>query len=88
MQDSIDCLSMLDLIIEDHPNHLFIIGGDLNCELKGNSPFDSMWADFSTKNQFTYCDNLYSASGYTYHHDSLGNRKFNDHFIVSNTLLI
>ena len=26
MQDTVDCLSMIELITEDHPNHLFILG--------------------------------------------------------------
>ena len=87
MQDTVDCLSMIDLIMEDHPNHFFIVGGDLNCELKGDSPFDPLWADFASKHQLTYCDELFSSPGYTYHHDSLGHRKFNDHFIVSKELM-
>ena len=86
MQDSVDCFSMIELIMEDHPNHLFIVGGDLNCELKGDSPFDPLWTDFIVKRRLTSCDNFFSSPGYTYHHDSLGHRKFNDHFIVSKEL--
>ena len=36
-----DAISMIDLIINDHPNHLVIVGGDFNCEPSGGTPFDS-----------------------------------------------
>ena len=55
MVETIDALSMLDLIIHDHPQHLVVIGGDCNTELRGDSPFDSLWQDFSTKHQLAYC---------------------------------
>ena len=38
--ETIDAISMMEGIIEDHPHHQIIIGGDLNTELEGNSPFD------------------------------------------------
>ena len=87
LAETIDTLSMVELLIADHPGHLVIIGGDLNTELKGNSPFDTFWRDVTTRNQLTYCSRLASAPDYTYHHASLGQRKHNDHFIVSENLL-
>ena len=87
LADYTDALSMIELILNDHPNHLFIIGGDLNCELNGNSVFDGMWADFASKNSFAYCSHLFGPPGFTYHHEKLGHRKMNDHFIISNELL-
>ena len=50
--EAIETIAMIDSIIVDHPNHLFIIGGDLNCELKGDSPFDILWDNFCTKHKF------------------------------------
>ena len=87
MQETLDAISMIELLIEDHPEHLFIIGGDLNTELKGNSSFDPLWDDLATKSRFAYCDANFSGPQYTYHHDTLGQRKFNDHFVVSKELL-
>ena len=87
IQDTIDAISMVELIIEDHPDHLVIIGGDLNTELTGESPFDPLWNDLMIKYSFACCDDFISSPRYTYHHDSLGQRKFNDHFIVSQDFL-
>ena len=87
IQDTADAISMIELIIEDHPNHLVIIGGDLNTELTGESPFDPFWNDLMVKNRFACCDDFISSPCYTYHHDTLGQRKLNDHFIVSRDLL-
>ena len=85
--DSIDAISMLETILDSHPLHSFIIGGDFNCELKGNSPFDPLWAEFTAKYDLTNCDNfIQSPDTYTYSHDSLGQRKWNDHFLISKTL--
>ena len=82
-----DTISMIDKIIHDHPGHLIVIGGDLNTELKGKSPFDSFWNDLTEKNQLSYCTDLFPSPGYTYHHVALGHRKQNDHFIVSKDIL-
>ena len=84
--EAFETLSMIDTIIEENPHHLFVIGGDLNCELTGESPFDSLWCNFITKNRLSYCRNLFASPGFTYHHESLGQKKFNDHFIVSNEI--
>ena len=77
---------MIESIIDDHPNHLFVIG-DLNCELNGNSPFDENWDNFASRKRLANCSHLFSSPGYTYHHESLGQKKFNNHFIVSQELL-
>ena len=74
---------MLETIVDDHPQHLVVLGGDLNTELKGDSPFDPLWNNFILKNQFAYCSNRSSSPGYTYHHETLCHKKLNDHFIVS-----
>ena len=87
LQETIDAISMIELIIEDHPNHLVVIGGDLNTELTGKSPFDPLWRELMDKNRFAYCDNFISSPRYTYHHESLDQRKFNDHFIISQEFL-
>ena len=81
--ETFETLTMIETIVHDHPHHLFVIGGDLNCELTGNSPFDTLWNDFAESNRFTYCKQLFSSPGFTYHHESLGQKKFNDHFLVS-----
>ena len=85
--ETLDALSMIELLIEDHPNHEIIIRGDLNTELRGNSPFDSLWSELMTKNSFTFCDSLTTGPDYTYRHESLNQSKFNDHFIVSQRFL-
>ena len=82
----IDAVSMIETIISDHPNHLFVLGGDLNCELTGDSPFDDIWKDFVLNNQFAYCS-ISSSPGFTYHHAKLGHKKMNDHFLVSHDLI-
>ena len=87
MAETMDSIAMVGLIINDHPQHLIVIGGDLNCELLGNSPFDPMWQDLRSKYQLAYCRDLFGSPGYTYHHASLGHKKLNDHFIVSQSLL-
>ena len=87
MAETIDAISMIDLLIDDHPQHQVVIGGDLNTELKGDSPFDALWIEHMTKNRFAYCDQYVSSLTYTYRHDSLNQTKFNDHFIVSQDLL-
>ena len=77
---------MIDSTIDDHPYHLFVIWGDLNCQLNSESPFDNLWDDLSSKHNFVYCSHRFGAPGYTYCHESLGQRKLNDHFIVSRQL--
>ena len=42
LTETIDVIAMLETIIEAHPHHSVIIGGDWNTELKGNSPFDPL----------------------------------------------
>ena len=90
MIDTIDAISMVETIIESHPLHSIIIGGDFNSELKGDSPFDTFWNDLCTKFDLIKCDKFISNSSstptYTYSHDSLGQRKWNDHFLISRCL--
>ena len=85
--ETLDAISMIEVLIEDHQNHEIIIGGDLNTELRGNSPFDALWEELMSKNSFTHCDSLTTGPNYTYRHESLNQSKFNDHFIISQTLL-
>jgi hypothetical protein len=42
IMETIDTLSMIENILDDFPNHHVIIGGDLNTELDGSSPFDPL----------------------------------------------
>ena len=81
--ETVETIAMIESIIDDHPNHLFVISGDLTCELNGNSPFDENWNNLASRKQLTYCSHLFSSPGYTYHHETLGQKKLNDHFIVS-----
>ena len=87
MADTIDAISMLESIIEEFQSHKIILGGDLNTELKGNSPFDPLWNDFTSRYGLAYCDSLFPTDSITYQHESLGQSKWNDHFIVSSCLL-
>ena len=50
IRETIDAISMLELLIHDHPLHHVVIGGDINSELSDDSPFDPLWRAFSTKN--------------------------------------
>ena len=85
--DAMETISMIETIIHDHPQHFIVIGGDLNCELNGNSPFDEMWNNLAVSKQLTYCRQFFQSPGYTYHHESLGQKKMNDHFVISQELL-
>ena len=87
MNETVDAITMIDLLIENHPDHQIVIGGDLNTELKGESPFDPFWRDLMNQNRFTCCDRFVASPLYTYRHDSLQQTKFNDHFIVSQELI-
>ena len=79
-------IAEIETIITDHPQHTFVIGGDLNTELRGTSPFDTLWNNFATKYHFAFCSHLFNSPGFTYHHETLGQRKFNDHFLISQKL--
>ena len=88
MTETTDAISMVETIIDSHPLHSIIIGGDLNTELKGDSPFDPLWHDLTVKYNLSCCDQFISGNdNYTYKHESLGHRKWNDHFFVSNSLI-
>ena len=89
MAETADAIAMLEEILSDHPLHQFIIGGDLNTELRGHSPFDQLWSNFVTKYDLLCCDqfnnnnNNNNNNNFTYFHDSLNQRKWIDHFLVS-----
>ena len=87
MADTVDALTMIENLIEAHPSHQVIIGGDINSEMKGKSPFDSHWNDFIARYQLECCDRFFPTDSYTYRHDSLNQIKWNDHFLVSSSLL-
>ena len=87
ISETIDAISMIESIIVDHPHHSVVIGGDLNTELKNESPFDPYWNALMTNHNLSGCANLFTGPTYTYHHQSLDQKKFNDHFIVSKRLL-
>ncbi len=87
MAEYIDAVSFIELLIEEHPQHLVVIGGDLNTELRDNSPFDPLWKNMMSKNGFASCDRFATSPQYTYRHDSLNQTKFNDHFIISKVFL-
>ena len=83
--ETIDAITMLETIIEEHPDHDVIIGGD--SEMIGESPFDQYWEELTSKFSLSICDSLYPTSSFTYHHESLNQKKWNDHFIVSKSLI-
>ena len=87
MAETVDAISMVETIIENHPRHKFILGGDLNTELVGASPFDAHWNDLLSKFQLTYCDSRFPSNSTTYRHKTLNQEKWSDHFVVSNTLM-
>ena len=54
---------------------------------KGVSPFDSHWNELKDKFDLISCDRFIpDANSYTYSHDSFGQRKWNDHFLISSRL--
>ena len=87
MTEATDAISMIELLIEAHPNHHVLIGGDLNTELKGCSPFDPLWLQLISKYELAFCSDQFQGPGYTYRHDSLNQTKFNDHFLVQKSFL-
>ena len=86
ISETIDTITMLEDIIAQHPSHHVIIGGDFNTELIGNSPFDQYWDEFMRKNKLACCDKLYPTNSFTYHHNTLNQKKWNDHFLVRPSL--
>ena len=92
LAETIETISMLEEMLSDHPLHSVIIGGDLNTELKGNSPFDSLWNNLMAKFNLVCCDqfvnnnNNNNNNNYTYIHNSLNQKKWNDHFLVSSPI--
>ena len=87
LSETVDAISMLETIIEQHPHHKVIVGGDLNTELKGNSPFDQHWFNFMSRNKLASCDAQFPPDTITYHHQSLDQKKWNDHFLVSASMI-
>ena len=87
VNESIDVISMIKIMLSDYPDHDIVVGGDLNTELKGESPFDNLWNDFCSKFSLAYCDSLVSSINHTYRHETLNQCKFNDHFMLSQHLL-
>ena len=77
MADTADTLAMIETTMEQFSDYFIIIGGDLNTELKGNSPFDPLWTELMTKFQLSSCDNSFPSTTTTW----------NDHFLVSKKLL-
>ena len=86
MSETIDAISMIETIINDFPSHCVIIGGDLNTEMKGTSPFDSLWSNHISKHSLSTCDTYYPSDTITYQHQSLGHKKWLDHFVSSSLL--
>ena len=87
MTEALDAISMIEVLIDENPDHHIIIGGDLNTELKNESPFDHLWKDLIDKYSLAYSNNVTAGPNYTYRHDSLNQTKMNDHFLVSAHLL-
>ena len=87
MAETIDAISMLESMIEEHPQHSVILGGDFNTELKGESPFDTHWNHLMKKFKLTCCDKFYPSNSVTYRHKTLDQKKFSDHFLVSESII-
>ena len=71
MLETMDAISMVETIIDAHPLHSIIIGGDLNTELKGDSPFDPLWHDLTVKYNLSCCDQFISVMIITHTNTSL-----------------
>ena len=68
MTETMDCIAMIETMIEAHPLHKVIIGGDTNCELTGSSPFDPLWSDLLSRFDLRSCDSFYPPNSFTYCH--------------------
>ena len=66
LTETMDAIATLETIIDQHPHHQIIIGGDLNTEMKGISPFDPLWCDLMNKYQLESCDRFFPDSTTTY----------------------
>ena len=87
LAETVDTIAMIETIVEQNPQHKVIIGGDFNTELKGISPFDRHWQSLMNKNQLSSCDICFPPDSITYHHESLDQKKWNDHFLVSSSMI-
>lgn len=88
MAESNETIAMLEEIVADHPQHKLVLGGDFNTEFQNNSPFDNLWREFMEKHDLVCCDRLVDGvDNYTYIHESLNQKKWNDHFLVSSSLV-
>tara|TARA_B110001454_G_scaffold153252_1_gene142574 strand:- start:178 stop:1323 length:1146 start_codon:yes stop_codon:yes gene_type:complete len=86
----INTLTMVENNLDEFSTHQVVIGGDFNTELKGNSPFDNLIRELMEKYNLRCCDALTATlsnnEAYTYHHETLDQKKFNDHFLVTDYL--
>ena len=87
--ESMETIAMLEEILADHPLHKFVLGGDFNTEFTNKSLFDELWREFNQKHGLVCCDSLVNNNNkhYTYIHNSLNHRKWNDHFLISSSLV-
>ena len=86
MAETTDAISMLESIMDAHPDHEVILGGDFNTEMKDESPFDVHWNQFAAKYKLKCCDEFYPHNSITYRHKTLNQAKFSDHFLVSDSI--
>ena len=83
-----ETIAMLEEVLSDHPRHKVIISDDFNTKFKGSLSFDILWRELICKHNLTCCDQYISNNNnYTYSHDSLNQRKWNDHFLVSSSIV-
>jgi exonuclease III len=91
IQKYVDCITMVENIIDDFPGNSVIVVGDFNTELKGGSPYDNLLVEFMNNYNLICCDHLTEAMtassySYTYAHESHNQFKWNDHFLFGDTL--
>lgn len=83
----VDLLALLDGVTDDNSNKDVIIGGDLNFDFNNSNAICQMVTEFMLKHSLKRCDSIISHTiSYTYHHSSLGQKSFIDHFIVSDNV--
>jgi hypothetical protein len=65
-----------------------VIGGDFNLTFSdaGNQGY-ALFADVIDDFELTCCDTFYNPNSYTYHHDSLGQASWIDHFVIYKSLI-
>ena len=73
-------------MLSDNINAKHFIGGDFNFECSSSNNGFSLWLALVTDFNLCCCDSKFSGPNYTYHHDSLDQYSWLDHFFISDCI--